>query len=481
MSGFMSGVLGRLGLLTAECDERAATFLERVGEDNIETIRFAFSDQHGVLRSKAIAVDAVASALRNGITVPSSLILKDTSGRTAFSIWEKDAGFGDGAFAGAADMLLVPDVESYCNLPWSSHSAWVLCDVVQASGAAIPFAPRTVLRNALDQMHAKGFDLICGLEVEFHIFRIVETNLTHENGGMPGTPPQTAPLNHGYQLLNDAAYAASEHILDQLRRTAQEMGLSVRSVEVEFGASQFEFTFAPAPAWDHANNMVKFRAMVKQVCARAGYHSTFMCRPTNENSVSSGWHLHQSLVDRKTGENLFIPRGEDLTVHARQWIAGLLTHAGESCLMTTPTVNGYRRFQPHQLAPDRIQWGHDNRGAMVRAIAAPEDEASRIENRAGEPAATPHYYIASQILSGLSGIENKLHPPEPVDMPYDCDAEALPQDLGAAIEAFAAGTLYRTKLGDQFADYLANLKQQEWARYQSEPGGWENREYIDFF
>ena len=475
------GMLGRLGLLPADADEQTADLIAQIKEDGIETVRFLFPDQHGVLRGKALVADAVMSACRNGVNVPSSLALKDTSHRTAFDVWNDDAGFGAGAMTGASDLLLIPHPTTYRRLPWSPHSAWVLCDIAQTTGTAIPFASRSVLRTAIDRLASRNMQIICGLEVEFHVFRIEDDRMRHADGGMPGAAPKTLPLNHGYQLLTDNHYGAAEDLLDDIRRTATAMGLSVRSAEVEFGPSQFEFTFDPAPAMEHADNMVIFRTMVKQLCQRKGLNATFMCRPAAAFATASGWHLHQSLVSTETGENLFMSANETLTPQAAGWISGLLAHAEESCLLTTPTVNGYKRYQPFQLAPDRIQWGRDNRGAMIRALLRPGDEASRVENRVAEPAANPHYFFASQILSGLSGIEQGLQPPPPVETPYQSDAKTIPTNLGDAIAAFEAGTFYRNTLGDEFVTYLSHLKRAEWNRYLATVSEWEDREYSTLF
>lgn len=479
MNDLAGGTLDRLGLLGDGAAERAGAAVARIEADGIETVRFVFSDPHGVLRGKALVAAAAPRAFRHGVTAPSSLVLKDTSHRTVFPIWSGDSGFGEGAMTSAGDMRLVPDPASYVRLPWSPHSAWILCDLVQADGRPIPFAPRTVLDHALDRLHVHGLEMIAGLEVEFHIFRAAETNLAHAAGGMAGEPAATEPLNHGYSLLSDTAYAQAEDILDLLRRTALEMGLPVCSAEIELGPSQVEFTFDPAPVREHADTMVLFRAMTRQVCARQGLVATFMCRPVVEHADSSGWHLHQSLVDRETGQNRFVPDGPAPTELAGQWIAGLLAHAAESCLMTTPTVNGYRRFQPHMMAPDRIQWGRDNRGAMLRALMQPGDPASRIENRVAEPAANPHYALAAQIACGLAGVERGLTPPPPVEAPYDSNAPALPTNLGAAIDAFEAGTLHAETFGEAFARYLVHLKRAEWQRYLSALSDWERREYSN--
>ena len=225
-----------------------------------------------------------------------------------------------------------------------------------------------------------------------------------------------------------------------------------------------------------------FRAMVKETCERKGLHATFMCKPNVENGAASGWHLHQSLVDPETGTNLMIP-GDDgtLSADAQGWIAGLLERAAESCLLTTPTVNGYKRFRPHQLAPDRIQWARDNRGAMIRALMTPGDSASRIENRVAETTANPYYFFASQILSGLDGIERGLSAPDPVETPYAGNAPRLPESLLSAIQLFEGSAFYRGALGDTFVDYLSHIRRSEWNRYHLAVSEWEQAEYFGIY
>jgi glutamine synthetase len=247
------------------------------------------------------------------------------------------------------------------------------------------------------------------------------------------------------------------------------------------GPSQFEFTFDPSGPMQQAENFVMFRTMVKEVCARDGLHATFMAKPRVANGAANGWHIHQSLQDA-TKRNLFMSDGtDDLTSQASGWIAGLLAHASESCLLTSPTVNGYKRYQPYQLAPNRIQWGRDNRGAMVRALLAPGDPASRLENRAPDTTANPFFALAAQILSGLSGMTEALEPPDPSEEPYDSAAPALPANLGEAIAAFDGSALYRDVLGDEFVDYFVRIKRAEWDRYLADLSEWEQAEYFTLF
>ena len=473
---------GRHSLWSAEQVSACKTLLDTMQTNNLEVIRVSFVDQHGVLRGKTIVASGLASALSKGITMSSTMLLKDTSHRTVLSVWQDDAGFGEGQMTGASDVLMLPDPTTFKILPWSPHTGWILADLYQTDGTPVELSTRAILKQAQQQLNATGYEFIAGLEVEFHVFRTIDKPRNHNDAGQPGTPPTTELLNQGYQYLTEERYDEMEDVFDLIRRNAQGLGLPVRSLEVEFGPSQFEVTFDPAPALQQADNMVLFRSMVKQVCQRNGLHATFMCRPRFEDSMASGWHLHQSIVALDSGKNCFEPAvGEPISRLGQHWIAGILAHAKASCVLSTPTINGYKRYRPFTLAPDRIQWGKDNRGAMVRCLANPGDNASRIENRVGEPAANPYLYLASQIISGMDGVKRQLEPPEPVSNPYDSSAETLPQCLMDAVTLFETSELYRQSFGTTFVNYYSHIKKAEWNRYLTTVSEWEEREYFNLF
>ncbi len=478
----LSGDLFRYQLIDESAADNSVKLVERIEKSGLETIRVLFADQHGVLRGKTLVAQAFPSVLANGLGVPGTLLLKDTSHRTSFPVWTDTTSEHTGPLAGAADVLLVPEPDTFRELPWTNKSAWVFCNPVFKDGSAIEFAPRSVLQQAIEKLESHNLQLVVGLEVEFHVFELLDAHREHADTSMPGKAPLTRSLAQGYQFLTETRYADLEPVMDDLRHYCEQLNLPIRSMEVEMGPSQFEFTFEPADPLTHADNMMMFRTMVKEVCARQGMHASFMCRPKLDNIASSGWHLHQSVVDKVTGNNLMMPESNGkLSPVARNWIAGLLAHARESCLLTTPTVNGYKRYQPYQLAPDSIQWGRDNRGAMIRDLTRPDDSASRIENRVAETAANPYYFFTSQILSGISGIEQNLTPPEAVETPYHSSNDSLPGSLIEAIDAFAASQLYRTTLGDGFVDYLVTLKSAEWKRYSMTVSEWEHTEYFSLF
>ncbi|MGY4484542.1 glutamine synthetase [Bradyrhizobium sp. LM3.2] len=363
------------------------------------------------------------------------------------------------------------------------------CSATSISTTAGPcrFATRALYRKALDELGRRGHDFVAGLEVEFHIFKLDDAHMRPEDAGQPGTPPSVSLLSHGYQYLTEQRFDQMEPVLEILRRDIVALGLPLRSVEVEFGPSQCEFTFAPKKGLEPADNMVLFRSAVKQIAHRHGYHATFMCRPKLPNLFASGWHLHQSVVSRTSGDNQFMAKettkegGEPLSAFGRAWLAGLLDHARASTVFTTPTINGYKRYRSYSLAPDRAIWGRDNRGVMIRVLGAAGDAATRLENRIGEPAANPYLYMASQILSGLDGVDRKLDPGPSADTPYETKAPLLPKSLRDAVSALKDDPFFREKLGAEFVDYYTHIKNAEIDRFLSEVTDWEHREYFEVF
>jgi len=197
--------------------------------------------------------------------------------------------------------------------------------------------------------------------------------------------------------------------------------------------------------------------------------------------MSSGWHLHQSLS--QDAINAFVPQSEDeaLSPVGKCWLAGLLAHARGATALSTPTINGYKRYRPYTLAPDRVIWGRENRGALIRVVGRPGDAGTRVENRGGEPAANPYLYFASQIHSGMDGIARKLSPPPAADTPYEAAAELLPRTLAEALEALRRDPVLCEAFGGSFVDYYCRIKEAEIARFNLEVSEWEQREYFDLF
>jgi glutamine synthetase len=480
--------------LWSEAQVRAASAVEKaIAQKNLELVRFSFPDQHGILRGKTLVALEAARALRSGVTMTSTLFAKDTSHRTVFPVFEAGAGMDLPEMGGAGNFVMVADPETFRVLPWAENTGWVLCDCYFPNGKKVPIATRGLYREALAKLAGAGFDYLAGLEVEFHLFKIDDLQLAPETLTWPAEPARVSHTTHGYQYLTEGRYDQVAAILDVLRKSVAALGLPLQSLEVEFGPSQYEFTFAPEAGLAPADAMVLFRSTLKQVARRHGYLVSFMCRPRLPNTLASGWHLHQSLLDSKSKANAFVSHNEKeaLSLLGRNFLGGLLANARAASVFSTPTLNGYKRYRGvNTMAPIQAIWAQDNRGAMVRVMGEAGDPATHFENRCGEPLANPYLYMASQIYAGLDGIARGLDPGPSADAPYRRSAEPLPANLEEAVAALRTNACFRAGFSDGFVDYYARIKEAEIARCRKESqpdmaqasadvSVWEHREYFD--
>jgi glutamine synthetase len=474
----------------SESQQRSVTaMIALIRSGEIETVRFAFADQHGLVRGKTVMADQVVGLFNSGLNVVSTLLLKDSSHRTTYPVFTPNAGMAGlahaGDFAGAGDVVLVADPDTFKVLPWVEKTGWVLCNAVtistQGTVVPAPFCTRSLYQRSLAVLKMQGYEFVAGLEVEFYLFKLDGTTKALTDAGWPGSPPEVSLLNTGYQLLTEQRIDELHLPLNLLREHMQRLGLPLTSMEIELGPSQVEFVFAPQTGIESADAMVLFRNATKQIMRRHGYHATFMCRPNIPEVMSSGWHLHQSLRHIASEKNAFASHSEGLSELGLQYLAGLLEHAQGATVFASPTVNGYRRYRPNSLAPDRVGWGFDHRGAMLRVVGA--EQATRIENRIGEPAANPYLYMASQVLSGLDGMARKLMPPPALGDSSNAYSEGipLPKSLGEALNTLQTSEYLKQAFGQVFVDYYLHLKRYELARFDMEVTQWEHREYFDLF
>jgi glutamine synthetase len=483
----------RYGLWTDEQARAANAAAQAIKKHKLELIRFSFADQHGVLRGKTMLAAEAPVLMRSGVTMTTTLLAKDTAHKTAWPVFTAGGGFGMAEMQGAGDFVMVPDPTTFRVLPWAAdngapNTGWMLCDLYFGNGKPVPFSTRQVLRDALSRLKDRGFDFLAGLEVEFHLFRLENPRLQPADATWPPVAPDVSLLNQGYQYLTESRFDQLDAALMPIRRGIAALGLLLRSVEIELGPSQCEFTFRPQLGLDAADAMILFRAATKQIARRNGLLASFMCRPALPNIFSSGWHLHMSLIDRKRRENAFVGHERDgLSALGLHFLGGLLAHALAATAFTTPTVNGYRRYRAYALAPDRAIWARDNRGVMVRVLGAPGEASTHLENRIGEPAANPYLYMAAQIYAGLDGIAARRDPGPSADAPYETKAPMLPKDLGEALAALRKSEVLRAGFGNTFVDYYAHLKDAELKRFKTEATesgevtSWEHNEYFDLF
>jgi len=473
----------RIGIGTRRRQDQIRDVLAEIEGRGLHSVRLACVDLHGVLRGKSLRADLIKDVFDSGLGLTSAVLMKDTGQNNVYPVWAAGAGLDRSWLTGAGDVIMVPDPTTFRVLPWADGSGWLLCDLFSPEGESVEFSTRALCRRAEQALTDHGYEYRAGLEMEFHLYAVSSHSADTTRAPDAVGDLKLDHLHPGYVYLGEQRYDTIEPFLEILRADLHAIGAAPRSMELELGPSQVELTFSPVGGLELADQAVLVRSAIKQIARRNGLHATFMGRPAFAQSFSSGWHLHQSLLDAETGSSCFpIDDGTTLSPIGRHYLAGLLDHASESCLLTTPTVTGYKRYRPNSLAPDRIGWSAQNRGAMLRIVGTDGDPATRIENRVGDSAANPYLYLASQMLCGLDGIEKGISPPSSTDSPYAAESDPLlPRTLGEAIEVFRASGFYRDALGPLFVDYLATSKQAEWDRFLATVTDWEQREYFDLF
>jgi glutamine synthetase len=492
------GFIQKYGLWTEEQRRQAAAIGKRVQAEDLKLFRLAWPDSHGVSRAKTVTVPAFLGALENGYNINVATTTLDASGARVFASFTRGGGMGLDEMTGSPNLIIVPDPATFRVLPWEPDVGWVLCDQYFTSGAPFHFAPRQLLRRQIDRLAARGLRCMVGLEIEWYLLGLADQQLRGEHVGGPGVKgraPATFPVEPGFSLHGESNMDLMHRPIAALADGLEKLGLPLRSIENEWGPGQLECTFAPRDALEAADNVVLFRTATRQMCRRMGLFATFMSRPGLMGYYSSGWHLHQSLVDAESGRNAFMPadEGEPLSTVGMNWLGGLMRHALPATAFANPTINAYRRFRANSLAPDRVAWCADHRGVMLRVLGAVDDLASRIENRVGEPSANPYLYVLSQIVAGLDGIDGKREPGPPDTDPYTAGRPMLPKSLKDALALTENDELFRRELGPVFVDYYVTLKRVEIARFEKfadenhidpaseETTAWEHDEYFDFF
>jgi glutamine synthetase len=487
-----SGFVATHALLSDAQRAAAGDVAKQISDADLRTVRLVVVDQHGIPRAKYLSAAALMSALENGSDFSGAIYSLDSANGVFPPAFAAGGGFGIEEMTGFPDITLVPDPATFRVLPYADRTGWILSDPYFANGKPVPLDGRGLLRRQLDRLAERGLELYAGIEVELYVTRPTQASIGFDETGQPGAPGkplEVEVIERGYQFLSDTRMDAVADAVEAIRDGLSDVGIPPRSIENEWGPGQIEITFSPMEGMAASDAMILFRTTVKAVCARIGLHATFMCWPALPNFFPSGSHLHQSLVETDGARNVFADDRDLLSQTGRQYVAGLLDHAREMAVFGDPTTNAYARFRPYSFAPDRVCWGGDNRGALIRVQGGPGDPGTHIENRLSEPAANPYLWLAANVAAGLDGIDRGAEPPDPVEGdPYAAEAPLLPQSLSEAVDELERSAFYREAFGDALVDYLVMMKRFELNRHDEAAGedgagrsDWEMREYFEFY
>lgn len=478
------GFIDKHNLWTDDQKRQAKEILQKVEREHIHSIRIGWGDIHGIIRGKTISVEELKYTFRDGRDFQGCFGILDTTNHPCVAPFSDKAEAGIPELIGIPDTILVPDPSTFRIVPWAEGTASILSDLYFLNGKEAPFNTRGILRRQLAKAAAAGYaTTMIGVELEFGIFKLLDPKLEPIRSGWPAQEPSVNLSCHGFQYLAEVTNDLVGDILHPLKANLEAYGLPLLTMEIEFGPSQYEVNLRPLPAMEAADAVLALRSAIKQVCRRKGYHASFMARTNLPNVFVSGWHLHQSLWTADEKSVFLNTSGPDpLSKVGMNYLGGILQHAPGTALLSTPTINGYKRQMPDSFAPTRACWDVENRGVMVRLLGGPGDPLSHIENRVGEPAANPYLYMAANLIAGLDGIKNKIDPGGRSLGGYAAmDRPPLPTNIIQAIAGLKEDAVVRQELGETFANLLIKMKEFEVNRFMTSVTDWEMREYFDTY
>jgi glutamine synthetase len=433
-----------------------ANVMKMIEENDVQYVDFRFTDPKGKWQHTAQHVSTInEDVFKDGIMFDGSSI----AGWKAIN---------------ESDMILMPDAESACMDPFAAQPLMILfCDIAEPStGQPYDRDPRSVAKKALAYMESVGIGdtAYFGPEAEFFVFDDVkfstaqefmaykvdseegpynsfadfeDGNTGHRPGHKGGYFP-VAPVDHGQDLRAEMV------------STMIEMGLTMEKHHHEVAPSQHELGMRFDTLIRIADDMQKYKYVVHQVAHAYGKTATFMPKPIIGDN-GSGMHVHQSIW--KDGKNMFAGSGyADLSENCLFYIGGIIKHAKALNAFTNPSTNSYKRLIPGFEAPVLLAYSARNRSASIRIPYEAGAKGKRLEARFPDPTANPYLAFSALLMAGLDGIQNKIHPGDPMDKDlYDLPAEELKDiptvcgSLREALESLDAGRDFLKK-GDVFTD-----------------------------
>jgi len=415
----------------------------------------SFTDLRGVQRAKLVPVAAIDKIAVEG------------AGFAGFATW-LDMTPAD------ADMLAMADASSLVQLPWKPEVAWVAGHLVM-NGKAVEQAPRWVLQRQLQRAKERGYVARTGVECEYFV-------LTADGEALSDPRDVQAKPCYDQQALT-RRYDLVSTICDHM----QALGWGPYQNDHEDANGQFEMNWAYSDALTTADRHSFFKYMVKTLAESHGLRATFMPKPF-PNLSGNGCHVHVSLWDESTDQNLFRDANGELGLSALAYsfIGGVLHHAEALCALTNPTVNSYKRINGAPTlsgatwSPNTVSYTGNNRTHMIRI-----PDVDRFELRLADGSTNPYLLQAGLIAAGLDGIARQKDPGKRADNNQYVDplpaeaARRLPGNLLDAVRALRSDRELSLALGAPFVEAFAKLKEHEWAEHQAQISPWERMTTLD--
>ena len=434
-------------------------------ENAIIEVESTLADMTGNARGKFYPTKKFLA--EKGGRIPETVLVQTVTGDWA-------ANHYDIVDASDRDMILLPDPDTLRIVPWAAEpTAQIINDCYDTQGGLHPLASRTVLRKVLALFEKEGLRPVIAPEVEFYL---IQKNTDPDYELKPATGRsgrrETARQSYSIDAVNEF-----NPIIDTLYSYCEAQGLDIDTLIHESGAAQMEINFLHGDPLKLADQVFVFKRTLRETALKHGVYATFMAKPM-QSEPGSAMHIHQSLIDIKTGKNIFTTEKGDFSEAFYYYLGGLQTYTPSAISFFAPNVNSYRRFAPDIAAPVNMKWGIDNRTTGLR-VPKSEAEATRIENRFPGSDSNPYLAIAASLACGYLGMKEKLQPTKPT---YDAAAEEgdsveLARSLEEGLRLLENCPELREILGSRFIDAYIGVKRAEFETFHKVISSWE-REYL---
>jgi glutamine synthetase len=430
----------------------------------IEEVDCAVPDIAGVARGKTMPVEKFVKL--EPVHLPISIFHQTITGD--YVGFEEN---GEELYA-ESDLMMVPDLSTIRPAPWaSSPTAQVIHDATWQNGKAVEIAPRSVLKRVVELYHKEGWAPVVAPELEFYLTK------TNPDPDYPLEPPvgRSGRKGSGRQSYSLGAVDEYDKIVDDIYEFAELQYLKIDTIIQEGGAAQLEINLVHGDPVNLADQVFLFKRTIREAAFKHNCYATFMAKPL-EHQPGSAMHIHQSVVDVKTGKNIFTDAKGEPSKLFHSFLAGQQTYLPAAMCLFAPYVNSYRRLVPGGAAPINVEWGLDNRSAGLR-IPVSGPAARRVENRLPGSDSNPYLAIAASLACGLIGMKKKLEPrPAVVGNAYRNDHQ-LPRGLLEALLDFEESKELHTILGERFCRVYMDIKRSEFEEFMRVISPWE-REHL---
>ena len=434
-------------------------FLKDHGISEVEAL---IPDMAGVARGKVVPAEKYIE--EEGMRLPESIFLQTVTGEYP----EDDSAISPSEI----DIVLKADPNTIRVVPWAAEpTAQVIHDCYYGDGRPVPMAPRYVLRRVLDLYATHGWEPVIAPELEFFL---VEPNIDSD---YPLKPPigRSGRPEIGRQSYSIAAVNEFDPLFDDVYAFCEAQEIEIDTLIHEAGAAQMEINLLHGPALGLADQAFMFKRTAREAALRHKMYATFMAKPMAKEP-GSAMHLHQSVLDVKTRQNVFSAADGSPTSLFFSHIAGLQRYLPAAMSLFAPNVNSYRRVTPYNSAPINVHWGYDNRTAGLR-VPMSVPTARRVENRCGGADANPYLSMAASLACGYLGMVEGLKPTEPIsgsayDLPFQ-----LPRTLAEALRLMKECRPLVDLFGERFVLAYSAVKESEHEAFLQVISAWE-REHL---